>query len=67
MHIQLIQMVTAGKNFSERMCRHFKEDYGLDVKVVRLHNVYGPMGISEEKHQLQFVEKLPMQKKKKCY
>ena len=32
------------KLFSERMCRHFKEDYGLDVRVVRLHNVYGPMG-----------------------
>ena len=32
------------KLFSERMCRHFMEDYGLDVRVVRLHNVYGPMG-----------------------
>ena len=32
------------KLFSERMCRHFKEDYGLDIRVVRLHNVYGPFG-----------------------
>jgi len=32
------------KLFSERMCRHFKEDYGLDVRVVRFHNVYGPLG-----------------------
>ena len=32
------------KLFSERMCRHFFEDYGLDVKVARYHNVYGPYG-----------------------
>ena len=32
------------KLFSERMCRHFLEDYGLDVKVARYHNVYGPKG-----------------------
>ena len=32
------------KLFSERMCRHFNEDYGLDVRVVRYHNVYGPLG-----------------------
>ena len=32
------------KLFSERMCRHFKEDYSLDVRIVRLHNVYGPYG-----------------------
>ena len=30
------------KLFSERMCRHFKEDFNLDVRIVRLHNVYGP-------------------------
>ena len=33
-----------GKTFSERMCRHFEEDYGLEVRIVRLHNVYGPKG-----------------------
>ncbi len=32
------------KLFSERMCRHFKEDYKLDVRIIRLHNVYGPFG-----------------------
>jgi nucleoside-diphosphate-sugar epimerase len=32
------------KLFSERMCRHYLEDYGLDVKVARYHNVYGPNG-----------------------
>lgn len=32
------------KLFSERMCRHFKEDYGLECRVARYHNVYGPLG-----------------------
>jgi len=32
------------KLFSERMCRHFMEDFGLQVRVARYHNVYGPMG-----------------------
>ncbi len=32
------------KLFSERMCRHFYEDYGLEVRVARYHNVYGPYG-----------------------
>jgi nucleoside-diphosphate-sugar epimerase len=32
------------KLFSERMCRHFREDYGLTTRVVRYHNVYGPHG-----------------------
>ena len=32
------------KLFSERMCRHFMEDYGLDVRVARYHNIYGPYG-----------------------
>ncbi len=35
------------KLFSERMCRHFMEDYGLDVKVARYHNIYGPKGTYE--------------------
>ncbi|MEZ4727037.1 MAG: NAD-dependent epimerase/dehydratase family protein [Caldilineaceae bacterium] len=30
------------KLFSERMCRHFYEDYGLTTRVARFHNVYGP-------------------------
>jgi nucleoside-diphosphate-sugar epimerase len=32
------------KLFSERMCRHFEEDYGLQCRVARFHNVYGPLG-----------------------
>jgi len=32
------------KLFSERMCRHFSEDFGLYVRVARFHNVYGPWG-----------------------
>jgi len=32
------------KLFSERMCRHFYEDYGLETRVARFHNIYGPMG-----------------------
>jgi nucleoside-diphosphate-sugar epimerase len=32
------------KLFSERMCNHFHEDFGLEVRVGRFHNVYGPNG-----------------------
>ncbi len=32
------------KLFSERMCRHFLEDFGLETRVARFHNVYGPNG-----------------------
>ena len=32
------------KLFSERMCRHFREDFGLNTRVARYHNVYGPFG-----------------------
>ncbi len=32
------------KLFSERMCRHFSEDFGVTTRVVRYHNVYGPQG-----------------------
>ena len=32
------------KLFSERMCRHFTEDFGLETRVVRYHNIYGPIG-----------------------
>ncbi len=32
------------KLFSERMCRHFMEDYGIEVRIARYHNVYGPYG-----------------------
>jgi len=32
------------KLFSERMCKHFMEDYGIEVRVARYHNIYGPYG-----------------------
>jgi GDP-D-mannose 3', 5'-epimerase len=32
------------KLFSERMCRHFEEDFGIQTRVARYHNVYGPLG-----------------------
>jgi nucleoside-diphosphate-sugar epimerase len=32
------------KLFSERMCRHYSEDFGLYTRVARFHNVYGPWG-----------------------
>jgi len=32
------------KLFSERMCRHFREDFGLRTRMARFHNVYGPWG-----------------------
>jgi nucleoside-diphosphate-sugar epimerase len=35
------------KLFSERMCRHFEEDFGLQTRVARFHNVYGPHGTWE--------------------
>ena len=48
------------KLFSERMCRHFTEDFGLETRVVRYHNVYGPLGTYdgvEKKLQQHYVEK----------
>jgi GDP-D-mannose 3',5'-epimerase len=35
------------KLFSERMARHFREDFGLRTRVARYHNVYGPEGTFE--------------------
>ena len=35
------------KLFSERMCRHFSEDFGLTIRIARFHNVYGPHGTYE--------------------
>jgi GDP-D-mannose 3', 5'-epimerase len=32
------------KLFSERMCRHYREDFGLETRIARYHNVYGPYG-----------------------
>lgn len=35
------------KLYTERMCRHYREDYGLDTRVARFHPIYGPMGTYE--------------------
>lgn len=35
------------KLFSERQCRHYAEDHGLDTRVVRFHNIFGPLGTFE--------------------
>jgi nucleoside-diphosphate-sugar epimerase len=32
------------KLFSERLCRHFREDFKLYTRIARFHNVYGPWG-----------------------
>lgn len=32
------------KLFSERMCHHFMEDFGIETRVARFHNVFGPLG-----------------------
>lgn len=32
------------KLFSERQCRHYTEEYGLETRVVRFHNIFGPLG-----------------------
>jgi nucleoside-diphosphate-sugar epimerase len=32
------------KLFSERMCNHFREDFGFETRIARYHNVYGPHG-----------------------
>src|SRR5207245_9779541 len=32
------------KLFTERLCQHYAADYGLDTRVARFHNIYGPLG-----------------------
>jgi nucleoside-diphosphate-sugar epimerase len=32
------------KLYMERICRHYREDFGLETRVVRFHNIYGPLG-----------------------
>jgi len=31
------------KLYMERVCRHYRDDFGLDTRVVRFHNIYGPL------------------------
>ncbi|MFQ5796094.1 MAG: NAD-dependent epimerase/dehydratase family protein [Candidatus Bipolaricaulia bacterium] len=35
------------KLYTEKLCQYYREDYGLETRVVRLHNVYGPFGTYE--------------------
>jgi nucleoside-diphosphate-sugar epimerase len=35
------------KLFAEELCRYYKDDYGLETRIVRFHNVYGPLGTYE--------------------
>tara|TARA_B100001142_G_C14315507_1_gene648347 strand:- start:1058 stop:2068 length:1011 start_codon:yes stop_codon:yes gene_type:complete len=54
------------KLFSERMCRHFTEDFGLETRVVRYHNIYGPQGTFDggrEKAPAALCRKIIMAKK----
>ena len=47
------------------MCRHFMEDYGIEVRIARYYNIYGPFGTYDggrEKAPAACVEKL-LQKK----
>jgi GDP-D-mannose 3',5'-epimerase len=32
------------KLYMERICRHYREDFGLETRIVRFHNIYGPLG-----------------------
>jgi len=32
------------KLYTERVCRHYREDFGLDTRIVRFHNIFGPLG-----------------------
>ena len=53
------------KLFTERMCRHFYEDFGLETRVARYHNVYGPLGTFEggrEKAPAALARKIAMAK-----
>jgi GDP-D-mannose 3',5'-epimerase len=35
------------KLYMERTCRHYSEDFGLETRIVRFHNIYGPLGTYE--------------------
>ena len=56
------------KLFSERMCRHFTEDYKIDTKVARFHNIFGPYGTYDggrEKAPAAICRKIALAKKNK--
>jgi len=35
------------KLITERLCTHYREDYGIETRIVRFHNIFGPMGTWE--------------------
>jgi GDP-D-mannose 3',5'-epimerase len=35
------------KLYMERVCRHYREDFGLETRIVRFHNIFGPLGAYE--------------------
>ena len=51
------------KLFAERQCRHYFEDHGLETRVVRFHNIFGPLGTFEggrEKSPAAFCRKVAL-------
>jgi hypothetical protein len=37
-------MRTAGGRIAERLCTHYCEEYGIETRIVRFHNIFGPLG-----------------------
>ena len=51
------------KLMAERLCRHYREDFGLDTRIVRFHNIFGPLGSFEggrEKSPAAFCRKIAL-------
>jgi GDP-D-mannose 3',5'-epimerase len=51
------------KLMTERLCRHYREDFGLDTRIVRFHNIFGPLGTFEggrEKSPAAFCRKIAL-------
>lgn len=51
------------KLMAERLCRHYREDYGLETRIVRFHNIFGPLGTFEggrEKSPAAFCRKIAL-------
>ncbi len=51
------------KLFAERLCRHYWEDYGLETRLVRFHNIFGPLGTFDggrEKSPAAFCRKIAL-------
>ena len=56
------------KLFMEELCKHYRENYNIDTKVVRFHNIYGPLGTwtgGKEKSPAALCRKVAMAKLKK--